>query len=210
MKISGGLTEDGVVVGNAYDKYGSRNPIVRHLMDGFGSALASLVARAAPREIHEVGCGEGYWTLRWLEEGFDARGTDFSSHAISLARANAVDRNLRAAFNQASIYDLRPEGDAADLIVCCEVLEHLERPREALDLLTRLVRRHLIISVPREPLWRILNIARGKYIVALGNTPGHIQHWSRRDFTQLVSEYFEVLHVRAPVPWTMILARSMT
>jgi hypothetical protein len=30
--------------------------------------------------------------------------------------------------------------------------------------------------VPREPIWRIGNMARGRYLGDLGNTPGHIQH----------------------------------
>ena len=39
---------------------------------------------------------------------------------------------------------------------------------------------HLLVSVPREPLWRALNVARGAYLRELGNTPGHVNHWSKR------------------------------
>ncbi|WP_207642472.1 hypothetical protein, partial [Desulfosporosinus sp. I2] len=66
---------------------------------------------------------------------------------------------------------------------------------------------HIILSVPREPLWRILNLARGKYIPDLGNTPGHIQHWSKKSFLRLVNRYFDVLEVKSPLPWTMVLCR---
>ncbi len=52
MKITGGATERGVVVGNVYDKYGSRNPLVRRIMRGFAGALDALLARAGPRSIH--------------------------------------------------------------------------------------------------------------------------------------------------------------
>src|SRR5690606_37775951 len=72
MRVSEGLVEDGVVVGNNYDKYNSRNPIVQQLMRGFEQSLAALVAQVHPREIHEVGCGEGYWTLRWHDQGIEA------------------------------------------------------------------------------------------------------------------------------------------
>jgi len=61
--------------------------------------------------------------------------------------------------------------------------------------------------VPREPIWRILNIARGKYIGDLGNTPGHVNHWSRRGFIDLLSRRFDVVEVRSPLPWTMALCR---
>ncbi|MFZ2752441.1 MAG: class I SAM-dependent methyltransferase [Lysobacteraceae bacterium] len=210
MKISGGMTENGVIVGNAYDKYGSSNPVVAWIMKGFASALTALVARAAPVSIHEVGCGEGYWVLSWNQEGYAARGTDFSTRVIDMARENSGDQTAsRSVFAVRSIYDLRAGEDRADLVVCCEVLEHLERPDDGLKALQSIVDGHLILSVPREPLWRALNLARGKYVTALGNTPGHIQHWSTKGFIDLVSNYFEVIEVRSPLPWTMLLCRPL-
>lgn len=211
MRISAGIRERGVVVGNVYDKYGSRNPVVRWLMRGFHCALSDLVARAAPGSVHEIGCGEGYWVLHWRRAGIKARGSDFSSEVIRLARQNATEQGYpEELFDVRSIYDLEPDRDGSDLVVCCEVLEHLERPDEALRALRRVVRGHLIVSVPREPIWRVLNLARGKYLARLGNTPGHIQHWSRRAFLQLLDSYFEVVEVRTPLPWTMALCRSIS
>jgi len=110
MRVSQGLTEDGIVVGNTYDKYNSRNPIVRLLMRGFERSLTALVEEVRPREIHEVGCGEGYWTLRWRAQGIQARGSDFSRVAVELARANARERDIEGGiFEVCNIYDLRAE-----------------------------------------------------------------------------------------------------
>lgn len=210
MKIAGGATERGIVVGNVYDKYASRNPIVRRIMRGFAATLGELVERVQPRSIHEVGCGEGYWVLEWTARGIAARGTDFSGQAIRLARLNAAERRVAPErFEVRSIYDLEPGRDGADLVVCCEVLEHLERPHEALRVLRRVARGHLIVSAPREPLWRLLNLARGKYIAALGNTPGHLQHWSAGAFVRLLRGYFDLVEVRTPLPWTMALCRPL-
>lgn len=212
IKIAGGVRENGVVVGNAYDKYGSGNWIVRRIMAGFERSLTTLVRQVNPVSIHEVGCGEGYWVLRWLEDGFQARGCDFSAQAIVLAKENAEGRvsSPEEPFEVKSIYDLRPEVDAADLVVCCEVLEHLDDPETGMLALQRVVAGHLIVSVPREPLWCVLNLARGKYIGSLGNTPGHLQHWSKRGFVRWVSRYFEVVEIRSPLPWTMLLCRPLS
>lgn len=208
IKLAGGTREGGIVVGNTFDKYGSRNPIVRYLMEGFESSLSDLVSRAAPSSVHEIGCGEGYWVLRWRQAGLDARGCDFSRTVIQLAQENAADQGQSPeAFSVRSIYDLTAENDAADLVVCCEVLEHLDDPEAGIRALQRVVGRHLIVSVPREPLWCALNLARGKYISSLGNTPGHLQHWSRGSFARWVGQYFEVIEVRSPLPWTMLLCR---
>jgi len=65
-----------------------------------------------------------------------------------------------------------------------------------------------IVSVPREPLWRALNLARLKYVGALGNTAGHLNHWSRRSFVDFLERRFDVVEVRSPIPWTMALCRA--
>lgn len=210
IKISGGAAEDGIVTGNTYDKYSSKNPIVKRMMKGFESSLTGFVAKAAPQSIHEIGCGEGYWVLRWTEQGMQARGCDFSKNVIKIAKDNAISRGLPSSiFESRSIYDLDKSIDSADLLVCCEVLEHLEDPEAGLRALQSIPTQHLIFSVPREPLWRVLNLARGKYITQLGNTPGHIQHWSKRSFMQMISKYFEIVESSAPLPWTMLLCRPL-
>ncbi len=208
VKVAGGLQEGGVEVGNAFDKYGSRNPIVRLMMRGFHDVLSAFVARAKPTSIHEVGCGEGFWVLTWHKEGIAARGSDFSTQVIAIAQENAREQGVEPGlFRAQSIYDLTVERDRADLLVCCEVLEHVEKPHEALKALQRVASDYVVLSVPREPVWRALNLVRGSYVRDFGNTPGHIQHWSRRAFIALVSQYFEVVDVRTPLPWTMLLCR---
>lgn len=208
IQVAGGASENGIVIGNTFDKYGSRNPIVKWMMNGFEGALSELVAKASPDTIHEVGCGEGYWVLRWKEQGLEARGSDFSKDVIAMAQKNSESRGLPSElFKVRSVYDLDSVQDNADLVVCCEVFEHLEDPDAGLKALQKIVGRHLIVSVPREPLWRALNVARGKYLLQLGNTPGHIQHWSRARLIKLVSRYFDVVETRSPLPWTMLLCR---
>lgn len=210
INISGGEKEDGAVIGNTYDKYGSRNLLVKRMMGAFEATLSDFVAQASPRSIHEIGCGEGYWVVRWHEQGLAARGCDLSRKVIEIARKNAVARNLpHSLFSACSIYALDAARDSADLVVCCEVLEHLNNPEAGLQALQQVVNRHLILSVPREPLWRALNLVRGRYIANCGNTPGHVQHWSKSGFVRLVSKYFKVLSVKSPLPWTVLLARPL-
>jgi len=205
--IASGLREHDVLAGNLYDKYGSRNPIVGALMRGFEKALDDLVAATRSRSIHEVGCGEGRWTIEWAGRGFEVRGSDFSEQVLTLARANCERAGAHASFRAASIYDLAPPTDAADLVVCCEVLEHLEEPERAVDVLASLASPWLIASVPREPIWSLMNLARGKYWQSWGNTPGHVQKWSTGGLTRLLSRRFEIVAVRRPLPWTMVLCQ---
>lgn len=199
--------EQGVLAGNLYDKYGTSNPIARYLMNGFNEAFISLVLMSGANDIHEIGCGEGHLSIALAARGGKVRSSDFSTEIIRKAEGNARKNNLEIQFKAASIYDLVPERDSAELVVCCEVLEHLHAPLKALIILEQLARPYLLVSVPREPLWRVLNIARFKYLSSFGNTPGHIQHWSAKAFLDLLSQHFDVIAIRKPIPWTMALCR---
>ena len=95
--------------------------------------------------------------------------------------------------------------DEFDLAAAIEVLEHVPEPEATVAEMARVARRHLLVSVPREPLWRGLNMARGAYWRSLGNTPGHLNHWSKVGFVSLLSRYGTVEEVRTPLPWTMAL-----
>ncbi|HEY4093124.1 MAG TPA: class I SAM-dependent methyltransferase [Luteibacter sp.] len=209
-KVAGGVVdEQGLVIGNTYDKYGSRNFVVKQLMAGFHDALDDLVGAANPSAIYEVGCGEGYWIAQWWSRGLAASGCDISPEVVALARENTAAMGLSPdTFEVRSIYDVRGSRAAGELVVCCEVLEHIDDPERGLRALRDIASGYIILSVPREPLWRVLNMVRGKYVTKLGNTPGHIQHWSSGSFRKLVEQYFDVIEVRAPLPWTMVLARA--
>ena len=195
--------------GNLYDKYHTRNPVARRLMDGFLRTFDELSSSVVFRTAFEVGCGEGHLSLRLARKGISVSGCDVSASVIDEARENARLTGLPADFQVRSVYDLGADGTKADLVVCCEVLEHLENPYRALEILTRLAGSYLLLSVPREPIWRVLNMARGSYWGSLGNTPGHLQHWSSTDFVSLLRGKVEVLEIRQPLPWTMVLCRTV-
>lgn len=193
--------------GNVYDKYGSQNPIERRLVGGFLSAFDELAARSGAKVAHEVGCGEGELARRLARTGIRVRGSDAFEGVIATAGERARQEGLEIAFEARPVQELEPERDGAELIVCCEVLEHLEEPDRALERLVALARPWLLVSVPREPLWRGLNLARFAYVGALGNTPGHLNHWSRRGFLAWLGGQAEVVQASSPLPWTMALCR---
>ncbi len=193
--------------GNYYDKYRTANPIARRLMRGFLDAFDALVEQVPVSNALEIGCGEGELSIRLAQRGFHVRGCDISADIVEEARHRARAAQVDAAFWRQSIESIDVGAEAAPLVVCCEVLEHVDDPVRAVDVLAGLARPYLIASVPREPVWRMLNMARGKYLGALGNTPGHVNHWGRNAFLQLMARRFDVLQVRSPLPWTMVLCR---
>jgi SAM-dependent methyltransferase len=207
------VSEDGIVTGNTYDKYGSGNPVVRRLMAGFERDLDELFELAAPSSLLDVGCGEGVLVHRWaqrLGEGHPEGATrvvgiDLEEESIQAGWAERRAPNLEYRVMEATSL---PFADGEFELACAiEVLEHVPDPEHTLAEMVRCAERHLLVSVPREPLWRMLNMARGAYWKELGNTPGHLNHWSRRAFVKLLSRHGQVLEARSPFPWTMLLVR---
>jgi len=208
--MSGAVTvsEEGIVTGNTYDKYGSTNPLVRRMMSGFEGALDELLARADPSSLLDVGCGEGVLVHRWAQRLGESRrvvGIDLEEESIQAGWSQRSAPNLE--YRVMGAENLPFADGEFDLATAIEVLEHVHDPEHTLGEMARCAQRHLLVSVPREPLWRMLNMARGAYWPELGNTPGHLNHWSRRAFVQLLGRYGQVAEVRSPFPWTMLLVR---
>jgi len=174
-------------------------------MTRFLSAVSELYGQAEPATVLEVGCGEGRLADH-LVTGTNPQPERFLATDISLAaRAKGLAPLLE--FAEASAYALPYADNSFDLVICCEVLEHLEHPAAALAELARVARCHVLLSTPWEPLWRAMNLARGKYLRAGGNTPGHIQHFGRRALVELATSQLQDLKIRRPLPWTVILGR---
>jgi SAM-dependent methyltransferase len=195
---------DGVPTGNTYDKYGSTNPIERRMMSGFFAALDGFLdALPTPTRILEIGVGEGIVNARVRERFPDAAviGLDLPDDELA---ADWDDLGLDCLFGDAT--SLPFADDTFDLVMAIEVFEHLPDTAAALAELGRVCSGAFIASVPFEPIWRIGNMARGRYLRQLGNTPGHINHWTNRGFSKLVATRFDVDAVKNPMPWTMVRA----
>ena len=205
--MSSGVAAPDVPTGNTYDKYGSSNPVVRRLMAGFHGSLDELWERARPGSALDVGCGEGVLTEQWAERLGDGRVVGIDLDDPKLRTEWDARRRANLEFRAEEATSLSFADDEFDLAAAIEVLEHVPEPEATLSEMARVARRNLLVSVPREPLWRALNMARGAYWRSLGNTPGHLNHWSKRAFVSLLSRYGEVEEARSPFPWTMLLVR---
>jgi 2-polyprenyl-3-methyl-5-hydroxy-6-metoxy-1,4-benzoquinol methylase len=198
---------EGTVTGNTYDKYGSTNPVVRRLMTGFEATLEELFTKADAQSLLDVGCGEAVLTHKWAERlaprrvvGIDLEDASIQAHWETRQAPNLEYRVMKA--EQMPFAD-----DEFDVATAIEVLEHVPDPDHTLAEMARVAKRWLLVSVPREPLWRALNLARVAYLKDLGNTPGHVNHWSKRGFVSLLGRHGEVVEARSPLPWTMLLVR---
>lgn len=187
-------------------KHESKNPIQQALIGRFKRAAADLVREAAPKTILDLGCGEGFMIDALLSAGIQADflGVDLSEAAIADARERLGERARLEVVDARRLID---DGRSFDMVMMLEVLEHIPEPSQMMPILRKLARRHVLLSVPREPFFCALNFMRGKNLSRWGNDPEHVNHWGRRGFQRFVAEDFEILASPGVFPWTMVLAR---
>ena len=197
----------GLVAGNSFDKYHSRNPIHRALVGNFVRSAHDLIGAMRACRVLDIGCATGDLGARLLGPEFELAGgaycgVDLCPDQIARARANYPGRT----FVESDASRLPFADRSFDLVIACEVLEHVDRPADVVSELRRVCAGRALISVPWEPWWRVFNCLRGKYLARWGNTPGHVHHFRRRQIRSLVGSRFAVLAERRPLPWTMLLA----
>lgn len=187
------------------DKYTKANLLSRFLLDRFFETVIQTVPSGVS-SILEVGCGEGFSTKR-LSRALSGKKFFASDHDENLLD---TARKLNPGINitKESLYQLKRDSGSFDIVISLEVFEHLKNPHDAIKEILRVSSRYVLVSVPNEPLWRILNLCRGKYITKLGNTPGHINHWSPEGFKRFVKVYSRVVCKKNPTPWTVLLAEK--
>lgn len=189
-----------------YQKFQTRNPVVRSLIDRFYENVREIVAPLAADSTLDAGCGEGETMLR-LDPVLGRRllGVDISEPAVALAS----ERVGRADVRCASVYELPVDRDQFDLVLCLEVLEHLEDPDAALRELARASRSDVVVSVPFEPWFQLGSAFRGKYLRTLGNHPEHINHWGRKSLAAFLGRQLDLIELRVSTPWLIAHGRPM-
>jgi ubiquinone/menaquinone biosynthesis C-methylase UbiE len=189
-----------------YRKHTHQNPVQKFLIERFYSEFLREIELLGPKSILDVGCGEGFTLerIRKLHIGEKLEGIDFLKTAIDIGKKIHPDVTLR----EASAYDLPYKDNLFDVLLCSEVLEHLEDPEKALAEIQRVTKKYAVLSVPNEPIFMISNFVRGKNWSRWGNDIEHINHWSTGAFQKFVSTKFNVIKVKQPFPWTLLVAEK--
>ena len=189
-----------------YRKHKTSSKLQKKLLANFNAVLVQEARVLKPESILDVGCGEGF-TLEMLRKkgiGKKLEGVDFLDRAIKLGKKEHPKLILK----QGDIYDLKYKDNSFDLVICSEVLEHVDDPERAIQELVRVTKKYCLFSVPNEPIFMMGNFMRGKNVTRFGNDIEHINHWAFWQFKKFVSEYATIKKARYPLPWTMVIAQK--
>jgi len=104
------------------------------------------------KRVLDAGCGTGYGSELIAAEGAaTVVGVDIDEEAIETAKTGQT----AATFVVADLRELPTDLGEFDLVVCFEVLEHLDEPEAALDALARVLARDgiLVVSSPNRDVY---------------------------------------------------------
>lgn len=186
-----------------FSKYEDPHPVMKRLITRFQARFHCLLEQTAPRTVLEVGCGEGFLMnyIAAQDPTLELCGADISMSAVEYAYRHCISN---VTFLAASGYALPFPANSFDLVICSEVLEHLQNVGQAVSELQRVGRRHVLISVPWEPYFRFFTALAVR--LGCGPEPGHIRFWSARAFERFVVGSFpHVLNVERSFPYQMAL-----
>lgn len=199
--INSALTTDN------YRKHNPKNPFQKYLINRFFENFLSSVKFTKINSVLDVGCGEGF-TMKRLKNakiGTSWEGVEYLDRAIEIGKKIHPDLKII----QGDIYRLPYKANSFDLVVCTEVLEHLEYPKKALLELVRVSKKYVLLSVPNEPWFILANLLRGKNLSRFGNDIEHIQHWTLFSFPKFVKVAgVKIIAKKYPFPWTIILLKK--
>lgn len=185
-------------------KFETGNPVVQRMIGGFFGKLTEVVEPVKPASTLDAGCGEGE-TISRIGHLLGSRvaAVDIESYCVE----TTAGKHPEAEVLQASVTEL-PFGDSSfELVLCLEVLEHLENPAAAIREFARVSSGDVVVSVPSEPWFQLGSLARGKYLRTFGNHPEHINHFNRRSLRALLEPELESVTISSAFPWLIARGR---
>lgn len=190
-----------------FEKHTTKNPIGKIFLDNFLNTAVASIKHLNIDSVLDVGCGEGFTLARFKKEkiGKVYEGIEADDVAIELSKKLYPSLNIK----KGDIYTLPYKSNFFDLVVCTEVLEHLDEPRKAYKELIRVSRKYILLSVPNEPWFTFQRMARFQNIMHFGAHPEHIQHWTYSAFLKFVKvKNVKLIEKKLPIPWTMVLLKK--
>jgi len=140
-----------------------------------------LMSRHHLSTVLDIGCGSAFKLMKYMSQ-YDTTGIDVQS-TVEFLKHQYPDRNWleTAKIKESSLL-------TADLIICADVIEHVQDPTQLLTFINRIRDwKFLVISTPDR------DMARGRWSYGPPPNVFHIREWNREEAIRFLGKYFEVL-----------------
>ena len=145
--------------------------------------------------IVDIGCGSGYKLVKYLSK-FNTIGVE-TEPCFSLLKTTYPDRNWVISGEKEKSFNSYDSLYNNDVVLCCDVIEHIIDPDVLLDYLVSLNAKYYIISTPcREILCKNPRYA-ATYNKSWQGPPindCHVREWTMNEFIAYLSTKFNILN----------------
>ena len=150
--------------------------------------LAARIAKQKSlKTIADVGCGPGTKLVQFFPSPFEIQGFDLQE-AIDICRSRSTHGTFTV-LNLAETEHGESSSGPFDVVICADVVEHLENPRVLLAYLKTLGNHDTVYVISTPDRDRL----HGKGALSPTN-PEHVREWTASEFSEFVkSEGFSVI-----------------
>lgn len=153
--------------------------------DEYGKEVYEVARMFADREgchsVCDVGCGSGYKLIRNFREYNPVVGVDVPETVEWLRQKHPKFTWLTERLEQ-------PSSIRADLVIACDVIEHVLDPDALITYIKSIRPRLVVLTTPERN-----QILAGRHFGPPGN-PSHIREWGYADFRRYVGDHFDILY----------------
>lgn len=144
--------------------------------------IVSMIKNLQYESVLDAGCAQPYLLEFFVQTGKKGYGCDISDKVIEKNRARLPNCKFESFDLSAKTY---PAGQKFDLIICSEVLEHIENWRSALNNLMQMTNKYILITVPSGNI---------RYI---DKKVGHIHHFRTEELIDEFSKHgFSIVTIK--------------
>ena len=136
--------------------------------------------------------------------GKEILGVDIRKENLERAKKRIPEYDFR----QLNLFQINPDKFRFDLVMVIEVFEHIHKPETYLKHLVSLSSKYVLITVPFEPWFRMMNLLRGRDILRLGNHPEYVNHWSTKSFRRFLVPYIKIERLYVKFPWIVCVGMT--
>jgi ubiquinone/menaquinone biosynthesis C-methylase UbiE len=165
--------------------YLSKNPFEKLLWQHKLISMKSILRSLPYKTVLDIGCGDGAG-LSTVKPSADYTGLDISPTQVTYMKQHFRSwKNKRSGTVSIIEHDAVPlpcPSKSFDLILACDVLEHVLEPEKLLSEIQRVLtpRGYLFVSIPNEPIWEILRTLMFRFPA---RSPDHLSYIQESDIT---------------------------
>ena len=166
-------------------------------------------------KILDVGCGAGFLTNWFSQQGLSVTGLDLSEDSLRVAKL--YDQTAKVKYVSGDAYHLPFPDNSFDVVVCMDFLEHVEKPTVVIKEISRVLKdggKFFFHTFNRNPLswliilklveWFIPNTPKNMHLYKLFIRPNELRSFCVSNNLE-IQEMTGIRPVISKIPWSAIL-----